>query len=138
MNAPFTRNVIAAALAMTALTACAVSEAPPVEPRVQAMIDANRAYPRWENFPAAPVDVPEPVQIAGQVNALAIGRSALESEVARIEWTLADAEGWARAVTDRVNAVPVSPDAIRTREEIDAFARSLRDRGRAPPPVPRR
>jgi hypothetical protein len=32
----------------------------------------------------------------------------------------------------------VSPDAARTEAEIDAFAQSLRDRAKAPPPIDRR
>lgn len=102
------------------------------------MVDANRRYPRWEDFPAAPTALPATDQVASQVQALAAQGGALGGEVSRIDWTLGSAEALAAETRAQVDAVPVSPDAARTQAEIDAFAQGLRDRAKAPQPVDRR
>ncbi len=73
-----------------------------------------------------------------QNGAISARGGALGGEVARIDWTLGDAETLAAETRAQVGAVPVSPDAARTEAEIDAFAQSLRDRAKAPPPIDRR
>ncbi|WP_292116163.1 hypothetical protein [Brevundimonas sp.] len=150
MNAHFSKKTrlwaLIACLAplMGVLAACAGSFAPrtdptsPIAPRVQALVDANRHYPSWENFPAAPTDLPAATQVAAQVGTLEDRGEALGGEVARIEWKLGDAETLAAETRAQVEAVPVSPDSLRTQAEIDAFAQGLRDRAKAPPPVDRR
>ncbi|MES2834039.1 MAG: hypothetical protein V4707_04940 [Pseudomonadota bacterium] len=143
MNAPFAKKMIVLAAVMPglALTACAGAvndgvEAP-LEPRIAALVAENRDYPRWEDFPAMS-PAPEPVEVAARVNTLRVSGAGLEGEASRIEWTLSDSEAFAREIAARVAATPVSPDARATQADIDAFAQRLRDRGRAPPPVPRR
>jgi hypothetical protein len=150
MNAHFRKKtkLVAAALLVAAapagLSACAGGSAPrtdkasPLAPRIQTLVDANRRYPRWADFPDAPNDLPAPGQIAASVQALNGQAQALGGEVARIEWTLADAEAMAAEVRAQTEAAPVSPDSARTGAEIDAFARSLRERAKAPPPIDRR
>lgn len=108
-----------------------------VAPRVQALVDANRAYPKWADFPAAPVGLPQPVEVAARVNTLNVTGEALAGEVSRLEWTLQDPATFERDVAARVAASQPLPATARTQEEIEAFAQSLRDRGRAPPPIPR-
>ena len=49
-----------------------------------------------------------------------------------------DPVAWAQAVQARVDAVPVAPVTQNTAAEIVEFARQTRERGRAPPPIPRR
>ncbi len=110
----------------------------PAAPRVQALIDANREYPRWADFPAAPVDLPEPVAIAQRVNTLRVTSGALAGEVSRIAWTLDDPVAFAEGVNARVAATPIAPATARTQAEIDAYAQALRQRATAPPPVDRR
>lgn len=110
----------------------------PLAPRIQAIVDANRAYPSWADFPRSTEPLPAPTQIAAQVDSLTRTRGALAEEAARIDWTLTDDPAvFAQGVRDRVNAVPVAPVTADTQAEIDAFARRLRERGRAPPPVDR-
>ena len=150
MNAHFrkrtglTASLLCLATLSASLGACARAFAPstdptsPIAPRVQALVDANRHYPSWENFPAAPVDLPQAAQVAARVQALEGQGGALGGEVARIDWTLGDAETLAAETRAQVGAVPVSPDAARTEAESDAFAQSLRDRAKAPPPIDRR
>jgi hypothetical protein len=149
MNAPSAKKtrLFAAALLATVpacLGACAGRFAPesdaasPLAPRVQALVDANRRYPRWEDFPAAPTGLPDPAQIAANVQGLEAQSGALGGEVARIDWTLGDAEALAAETRARVGAVPVSPDSARTAAEIEALARDLRERAKAPPPIDRR
>jgi hypothetical protein len=111
--------------------------ASPVAPRVQALVDANRTYPRWADFPATPTDLPQATEIAGRVNTLRVTSGALQGEVSRIEWTLADPDAFAQSVISRIDAARVSPVTAETQAEIDAFARRLRERGKAPPPVDR-
>lgn len=126
------------------LSACAgafssrTDAASPVAPQVQALVDANREYPRWEEFPRA-TPAPEPAQIALQVNTLKVRAGALEGEASRIDWqTTEDAEAFAAAVRARIAATPVDPASAETQAEIEARLRAARERGRAPPPVDRR
>jgi len=112
--------------------------ASPVAPQVQALVDANREYPRWEEFPRA-TPAPEPAQVALQVNTLKVRAGALEGEASRIDWqTTEDAEAFAAAVRARIAATPVDPASAETQAEIEARLRAARERGRAPPPVDRR
>ena len=107
-----------------------------LSPRVQALIDANRRYPRWEDFPR--VSAPPPAtEIAGRVSTVQNRGVVLASEAARIEWNLSDPEGFAREVSSRVDQSRVAPVTAQTQADIDAFAQSLRDRATAPPPVDR-
>lgn len=143
MNAPHAKKMIVLAAVMPGLvlTACAgaVNEGAgaPLEPRIAALVAENRGYPRWADFPATTPE-PEPVEVAARVNTLNISGATLEGEAARIAWTLSDSEAFARDVAARVDAKPIAPETQATQADIDAFARELRDRGRAPPPVPRR
>jgi len=121
----------------TALTARIDAESPAAT-RVEGLIAANRTYPRWQDFPAAPTDLPEPVVIAQQVNTLRATGGALAGEVSRIAWTLDDPIAFAEWVNARVAATPIAPATARTQAEIDAYAQELRRRATAPPPVDRR
>ncbi|WP_200932968.1 hypothetical protein [Brevundimonas sp. Leaf168] len=136
--------LIAAAAIATPLSGCVGASASktkavsPLAPRIQELVDANRRYPRWEDFPAAPTDLPPVTQVASNVQRLQGDSATLTSEIARIDWTLGDAEALAAETRAAVNAIPVSPDAVRTQADIEAFAQSLRDRAKAPPPLDRR
>ena len=112
--------------------------ASPVAPQVEALVAANREYPRWEDFPKA-TPAPEPAVIATQVNTLRVSAGALAGETSRIDWqTSGDAEAFAESVRARIAATPVAPASAETQAEIDARMRAARERGRAPPPVDRR
>ncbi|WP_295244997.1 hypothetical protein [uncultured Brevundimonas sp.] len=136
--------LIASAAIATPLSGCVGASASkteavsPLAPRIQELVDANRRYPRWEDFPAAPTDLPPVTQVASNVQRLQGDSATLTSEIARIDWTLGDAEALAAETRAAVNAVPVSPDAVRTQAYIEAFAQGLRDRAKAPPPLDRR
>ena len=125
------------------LAACAGSFNPetdassPVAPRVQALVDANRVYPQWENFPRSSEPVPQPAQIAQQVNTLRATGGALAGEVSALQWQNGDSAAFEREVAARVAATPVSPDTARTAAEIEAYAQTLRNRAKAPPPISR-
>jgi len=147
MNAPIRKfaAVLAAAVASAGLTACVGAFNPqtdptsPVAPRVQALVDANREYPRWADFPKSREPEPEPAVIAARVDTLRVSGGALAGEVARIEWTLnQDPAAFAEAVRARIDAVKVAPVTQDTAAEIEELARRLREQGRAPPPIPRR
>lgn len=146
MNASHSKKMIliAAAAIATPLSGCVGASASrteavsPLAPRIQELVDANRRYPRWEDFPAAPTDLPPVTQVASNVQRLQGDSATLTSEIARIDWTLGDAEALAAETRAAVNAVPVSPDAARTQADIEAFAQSLRDKAKAPPPLDRR
>jgi hypothetical protein len=110
----------------------------PVAPRVQQLVDANRGYPRWQDFPAAPTDLPAPADLAQRATALdATGTQAAQA-AARIEWTLGDAGQFERDVASRIEAQQIAPVTALTGAAIDAYAQSLRDRAKAPPPIDRR
>ena len=90
MNAPITKiaALLVAAAGISGLGGCANAFNPrtdttsPVAPRVQALVDANREYPRWEDFPRASSPIPAQ-QFAVQVNTLKVSGAALAGEVAR-------------------------------------------------------
>lgn len=131
-----------AAASTTALGACAGSFAPrtdmtsPVAPQVQALVEANRRFPRWEDFPRSEEPAPQPVAIAAQVNTLRATGGALAGEVSRIDWqTTGDPAEFVAGVRARVDATPVAPVTAETAAEIEDFARRTRERGTAPPPV---
>lgn len=140
MNAPFAKKMIVlAGLALSACASGAIGDPEtPLEPRVAALVAENREYPRWADFPATPTDAPTPMQLATRVNTLRVASGSLAGEAARIEWTLSDSEAFARDIAARVEATTIAPETRATQADIDAFAQRLRDRGRAPPPVPRR
>ncbi len=136
---------MSAALASGGLAACVGSFDPamdarsPIAPRVQALVDANREYPGWADFPKSVEPLPEPVVIAARVNTLRVTGAALAGEVSRIDWqTTGDPAEFAAGVQARIDAVPVAPVTEETRAEIEEFVRRTRERGRAPPPVDRR
>ena len=101
------------------LSACVASFDPetdassPLAPRVQALVDANRTYPRWEDFPRSSEPVPPPAQVAQQVNTLRATGGALANEVSTLQWTNGDPAALERDVAARIAATPVSPDAAR-------------------------
>jgi hypothetical protein len=147
MNAPIRKFAAAltAAAAAAGLTACVGAFEPrtdarsPVAARVEALVAANRAYPRWADFPKALEPQPEPAVIAARVATLGATGGELAEAAARIEWlTTEDPAAFAQAVQARVAAVEVAPVTAETAAEIEEFARRTRERGRAPPPVPRR
>lgn len=145
MNAHRAKKLGGLIMAVWPLSACALGFDPnfdqtsPLAPEAAAALVANRAYPRWRDFPAAPQDVPTPEQVGGRVASLGAASGALTGEVARINWTLrGDPEAYAARARAQVQALPVSPDAQRTQAGIEAFAQALRDRAKAPPPVDRR
>lgn len=110
----------------------------PLAPRVQALVDANRGYPRWADFPKVETPPPAPAEIAARVAALETTGGDLADAVARLEWhDPTDAEALAARTRARVAAVPVAPATQETQAEIEDFARRTRERGRAPPPIDR-
>ena len=131
------------ASAVTALGGCATAfdpqtdEASPLAPRVQALVDANRAYPRWEDFPRSADPLPEPVEVAARVTSLRGSGTDLAAEAARIDWQLGDPVAFANEVNSRIDAQAVAPVTAETQAEVEAFAARTRQRGTAPPPVDR-
>lgn len=147
MNAPIRKFAAAltAVAAAAGLTACAGAFDPrtdatsPLAPRVEALVAANREYPRWADFPKALEPQPAPAVIAARVAALDVTGDNLAEAAARIEWLSSeDPVAFAEAVKARVAAVQVAPVTAETAAEIEEFARRTRERGRAPPPVDRR
>ena len=112
----------------------------PLSGRIQGLVDSNREYPRWADFPAMPTDVPQPEAIAAQVAGLDRTGQALDQSVAAIDWNLTeDPNAWAAGVRSRVEGARMSVGTARTAAEIEAFAQSLRERSEPPPPIdPRR
>lgn len=108
----------------------------PLTGRIQGLVDANREYPRWADFPAAPTDVPDAGVIAAQVAGLDQTGEALNRSAAAIDWTLSDdPEAYASEIRRRVEGARMSADTARTAAEVEAFARSLRERSEPPPPI---
>ncbi|WP_396593340.1 hypothetical protein [Brevundimonas sp. R86498] len=109
----------------------------PIAPRIAALVEANRVYPRWADFPRATESLPEPAEVAARVGSLRGTGDSLASEAARIEWTLQDPATFVAEVNSRMDARAMAPLSVQTPEEIEAFAEQTRRRGAAPPPVDR-
>jgi len=146
MNALISKNAALCVVLTGAglLSACGAAFAPrtdaasPVAPQVEALVAANREYPRWADFPKGEA-APAPTEVAVRVNTLRVSGGALAGEAARIDWqTSGDATAFADDVRARVAATPVSPVTAETQAEINARMQAARERGRAPPPINRR
>ncbi|AQR63475.1 hypothetical protein BZG35_10290 [Brevundimonas sp. LM2] len=109
----------------------------PIAPRIQALVDANRTYPRWADFPKTSSDTLRPVEVAARVNTLRASAGALAGEASRIEWTLDDSVAFAAGINARIDAQAIAPVTAETQAEVEAFAADLRRRGAAPPPIDR-
>lgn len=120
-------------------TALDVAESadPAESARIAEIVNANRVYPKWEDFPKRGTDGPTVDQVRSEVAGLRADAAALQGQVAAMP-AIDDVAALETDVRARVEAVPVSPDTQRTREQLDAFARDLRERARAPAPIPRR
>lgn len=115
----------------------AESADPAESARIAEIVNANRGYPRWEDFPKRGTDGPTVDQVRTEVASLRADAAALQGQVAAMP-AIDDMAGLESDVRARVEAVPISLDTQRTREQLDAFARDLRERARAPAPIPRR
>ena len=112
--------------------------ASPLAPRIQQLVDANRNYPRWADFPAAPTDVPQPAQVAANVSTLNADSGALAGQVAKIDWTMdSDPTAFIETIQQRFDPTKMAPIGAQTPEEVEAFAETLRRRAAAPPPIDR-
>jgi len=138
MNVPQSKKMFLCALAAAGLSACAgafeadTDMASSMGPRVQALVDANRTFPKWEEFPSTPVGLPAAIEVAQSVSTLRVTGGALNGEVGRLEWSLQDPAAFEREMAARAAASQPGPATLQTQAEIEAFAQSLRDRARAP------
>lgn len=137
----------AAAVALLALGGC-VSLSPETDPaspaaaRVDALVEANRGYPDWADFPGAPRPTPEPAQIGRQVAQLNASGGSVTAEAAAMDWTLSDPEVMGAALRARLNAEYAAPAALDAAARIEVIAEEMRRRVQPPPqltrPAPRR
>jgi len=107
----------------------------PVAQRVDEVAASRREYPKWSEFPAVPQNIPTLAEFATRVEGLESAQTRLQTDASRLEWTLANSEGWAeqaRSLVDPAMARPVSPDQA---AETEAFARRLREMATPPPPA---
>ena len=109
-----------------------------LDARVATIVEANRSYPRWRDFPTAPAALPADSALAAAVARLDAGQAALTRETAAIAGTLSDPEAFAAETRGRVEATRAAPVTEQTAAAVEAFAEALRARGRAPPPISRR
>ena len=143
MNAYQAKNIAGLLLAVAGTSGCAAAFDPttdaasPIAPRVQALVDANRQYPRWADFPPTSTDTPQPLEVAARVNTLRASGGALAGETSRIEWTLGDPAVFAAETKARIDAQQIAPATAQTQADVEAFAAELRRRGTAPPPIDR-
>jgi len=110
----------------------------PLAPRIQKLVDENRQYPHWADFPRTSTPLPAPAEIAAEVGRLESRNTALTAEMARIDWTLdSDPAAFVESINRRIDASQMSPQTLRTAEEVEAYAEELRRRAKAPPPIDR-
>ncbi len=138
MNVPLWKKIGLCALAAAGLSGCAgafeatTDPSSAIGPRVQALVEANRTYPAWQDFPSAPVGLPSAIEVAQSVNTLRVTGGALNGEVGRLEWSLQDPAAFEREMAARAASARPGPATLQTQAEIEAFAQRLRDRARAP------
>lgn len=143
MNASGTKNLKLAAVTagIAVLSGCGapfsaqITPDSPLSGRIQDLVDTHQTYPRWVDFPAAPADTPDSAFIAGQVEGLARTGQGVSQAAAAIDWTRTDPETYAVEVRRRVEDARISVGVARTAAEVEAFARSLRERSDPPPPI---
>ena len=138
----FSLRAIAVVAGCAAVTACATNPqtdpTSPLAPRIDQIVDEKRDYPRLEDFPAAPVNVPDAAYVRGAVVQLRQDKSVLGQQVASIDWTLTEsAEEYLADIRARMARDQVAIPSASTPAEIEAFAESLRQRAKAPPPIDR-
>lgn len=128
---------------LTVLAGCATAPVAgpqavsPIAPRIAALVEANRVYPRWADFPRSTDPLPEPVEVAGRVATLRSASDGLAADAARIAWTVPDPAALAAEVNSRMDPRAMAPLTLQTPAEIEAFAEQTRRRGAAPPPIDR-
>ncbi|WP_242913400.1 hypothetical protein [Brevundimonas pishanensis] len=138
----FSLRSIAVVAVCGAVSACATN--PPTDPssplvaEIEQKVAQKRDYPRLEDFPLAPVNVPTPAYVRTAVNQLEQSQAGLNRQISAIDWTLDDdAEQYAASLRQRIAQDRVEIPTLSTPAEIEAFAQSLRQRAKAPPPVDR-
>jgi hypothetical protein len=143
MNVHRTKNSAGLMLVASVLCGCAgafeteTDTGSAIAPRVEALVDANRRYPRWADFPQAEPNAPAQVEVATRVRGLAADGTVLTEQAGRIDWTLGDPAALASEITARLDAREIAPVTAETQAEVEAFAADARRRVEAPPPVDR-
>lgn len=146
MNVRAVKNsVVVSALAVMAagvLSGCAFDAATDptstLDGRIDSLVSAHTAYPKWSDFPAAPTDMPSAEQIRSEVEKLEVADTRLNEEVAAVDWQLdEDPAQFISDVRAKVDSVQVEAPTVETQAEIDAFAIRARERAAPPPPVDR-
>ena len=117
---------------VTPFAAAPVDPESPAAAAVLAAARADRAYPKFSDIPAAPVDRRGPRAWAGAVAEVEAARAALFAETAPSTWTLQDTESFATQA--RADAIP--PPVAGASANTEAFAQDARERA-TPPPSPR-
>ena len=107
----------------------------PAAARVNELASANTAYPRWEDFPAEPTNVPTAADIRNGVLGLQASETRLNTQLAALQWTLGpdDGEPWAERTRNRIDlrlAQSLDPDFLQ--RQLD-WAEQQRRRSVAPP-----
>ncbi|MDP2212646.1 hypothetical protein [Phenylobacterium sp.] len=136
-GAPLRRGAIVC-LGAAILGGCANANpfaAAPVDPQspaakaVLANARADRAYPRFSDIPAAPVNARAPGAWAAAVSDVEAARATLYAETAPGTWTLEGTEAFAARARTQVTPPPMAGAASDT----EAFARDARARATPPP-----
>lgn len=125
-----------------AMSACAydpvTDTTSPLAAKIDSIVAEKTAYPRWQDFPAAPVNVPDAAYVRSSVQSLESSQDVLNQQVASIDWTLDEsAEEYIASIRQRLAQDGVEAPTLSTPAEIEAFAASLRARAKAPPPIDR-
>jgi hypothetical protein len=135
-----TSAVLGLLIAASGAGACAGPQArgealSPLSARVDALVQANRTYPRWTDFPGRPTDVPPVTEIAAEVTTLNVTGNTLQREVAAPQWEVTDPAALGRSIQSRIDAAAAAPVSPETAAEIEAFVRRQRERSTPPPPI---
>ena len=138
-------SLVTALLLAASLSGCmtydpfnqAIDATSPAAMRTEALTRTDLAYPRWEDFPAAPQNVPTTTDIRNRVVGLETAELQLGREVSALQWTLTpdDAEPWAERTRNRVDLRLARPIDAEAAAAASAWAQRMRERAEPPPPI---
>ena len=123
--------------ACTSLASTRTPQAPLAQEQ-QAIVEANRGYPSFADFPQGLEPVPGDAVIKQEVAALSAEQAELAQAAAELGWQTAEPMILARELADRIQRAGAAPEAVDSQEAVRDFLRRARERGQAPAPVDRR
>jgi hypothetical protein len=112
-----------------------IDKSSPVASRVAAISAQSGPYPHWSDFPAQPMNVPTPADIAARTATAQGAQAAILDHAGGLHWTLTAANTAAFLAETRATIDPAlaKPAPAGSEAEIEAWAKAQRDLATPPP-----